>query len=101
MRSRTGRTCRAECPGMKPPTANDAAALHEAADAHDCTWAVDTLPAPYLVHHETRTVWIDGRLHLDDSYHAIAAGLTELGALPYRDGTVIPFPTARQHVDAG
>lgn len=33
---------------------------------------------PYIVDHDSRTVWIDGRLHINLYFEALEQGLTEL-----------------------
>jgi hypothetical protein len=76
---------------MTPLTGDDVADLHLVADAHQCTWATSPdLVIPYLIDHENRYVWVNGRLELPAYFEAIGTGIDEI-VRGLGTNTVVPF----------
>ncbi|HEY9418186.1 MAG TPA: hypothetical protein VIQ30_25785 [Pseudonocardia sp.] len=76
---------------MTPLTGNDVADLHLVADAHHCTWVTTTgLTTPYIIDHDNRCVWVNGRLDLPTYFEAIRCGIDEIVRNLGTD-TVVPF----------
>lgn len=60
-------------------TGNDIAAIAEAATRHGVRWKTEReLPAPYIIDHHARTIWLNGRLTVGLYFEALWQACDEI-----------------------